>query len=44
MKAKDAEHRYTRETIEKAEETDTAVKAKDAGNKEARETIEKLRN
>ena len=41
MKAKDAEHRYARETIEKAEETDTVVTAKDAEHKEARETIEK---
>ena len=41
MKAKDAEHRDARETIEKAEETDTVVTAKDAEHKEARETIEK---
>ena len=32
-----------RETIEKAEETDTVVTAKYAENKEARETIGKLR-
>ena len=44
MKAKDAEHRDARETIEKVEETDTVVTAKDAEHKEERETIEKLRN